>query len=85
VNISSKGTLDIRKDGWKLITKLGSGGFTVPVDVKAKPGEPIGQLYHLTEDIHEDHNLYAEHPEKVRELMDLLKKIQKAPKGQSFK
>jgi hypothetical protein len=42
-------------------------------------------LYHLTEDIHEDHNLYAEHPEKVRELMDLLKKIQKAPKGQSFK
>lgn len=85
VNISSKGTLDIRKDGWKLITKLGSGGFTVPVDVKAKPGEPIGQLYHLTEDIHEDHNLYAERPEKVRELMDLLKKIQKAPKGQTFK
>lgn len=57
----------------------------MPVDVKAKPGEPIGQLYNLNEDIHEDHNLYAEHPEKVRELMDLLKRIQKAPKGQTFK
>lgn len=84
VNISSKGTLDIRKGSWKLITKLGSGGFTVPVDVKPQPGGPVGQLYNLETDIHEDHNLYNEHPEKVKELMDLLKIIQKAPKGKKL-
>ena len=38
VNISSKGFLDIRKGPWKLITQLGSGGFTVPVEIKPKPG-----------------------------------------------
>lgn len=81
VNISSKGTMNIRKGPWKLVTKLGSGGFSVPVDIKPKPGEPIGQLYNLDTDIHEDHNLYNEHPEKVKELMEELKKIQKAPKG----
>jgi len=81
VNISSKGTLNIRKGSWKLITQLGSGGFTVPADVKPKPGEAIGQLYDLSTDIHEDHNLYQEQPEKVKELMEELKRIQKAPKG----
>jgi arylsulfatase A-like enzyme len=80
VNISSKGTYDIRKGPWKLITKLGSGGFTVPVQVQPKPGEAIGQLYNLDTDIHEDHNLYNQYPEKVKELTELLEKIQKAKK-----
>jgi len=82
VNISSKGTFDIRKGPWKLITKLGSGGFTVPSDIKPKPGEPIGQLYNLEEDIHEDHNLYNQYPDKVKELTELLEKIKKAKKRQ---
>ena len=82
VNISSKGTFDIRKGGWKLITKLGSGGFTVPSEVTPKAGEPIGQLYNLENDIHEDHNLYDQYPEKVKELTELLEKIKKAEKGQ---
>lgn len=85
VNISSKGVLDIRKGSWKLITKLGSGGFTVPVEIKPKPGEPIGQLYNLEKDIHEDYNVYADNPDKVKELMDLLETIQKAPKGKKIK
>jgi arylsulfatase A-like enzyme len=80
VNISSKGILDIRKGPWKLITKLGSGGFTVPVEVTPKPGEAIGQLYNLDTDIHEDHNLCNENPLKVKELTDLLETIQKAKK-----
>ena len=75
VNISSKGTFDIRKGPWKLITKLGSGGFTVPVEIQPKAGEPAGQLYNLDNDIHEDHNLYNQFPEKVKELTDLLDKI----------
>lgn len=80
VNISSKGYLDIRKGPWKLITQLGSGGFTVPVDVQPSPGEPIGQLYNLDTDIHEDNNLYNQYPDKVKELNELLKKIQQAKK-----
>jgi arylsulfatase A-like enzyme len=75
VNISSKGTFNIRKGPWKLITKLGSGGFTVPVEIQPKAGEPVGQLYNLDNDIHEDHNLYSQFPEKVKELTDLLDKI----------
>lgn len=85
VNISSKGTYDIRKGPWKLITKLGSGGFTVPSEVTPGPGEPIGQLYNLETDIHEDHNVYSQYPEKVKELADLLEKIKQTPKGKRFK
>jgi arylsulfatase A len=80
VNISSKGGLDIRKGSWKLITQLGSGGFTVPVSIQPKEGGPIGQLYNLETDIHEDNNVYAQYPEKVKELTELLEKIQKATK-----
>ena len=75
VNISSKGTFDIRKGPWKLITKLGSGGFTVPAEIKPQTGDPVGQLYNLDQDIHEDNNLYNQYPEKVKELSDLLEKI----------
>ena len=80
INISSKGFYDIRKGSWKLITKMGSGGFTAPVEIKPKLGEPIGQLYNLASDIHEDINLYNQHPEKVKELTDLLNKIIAAKK-----
>jgi arylsulfatase A-like enzyme len=80
INISSKGFYDIRKGSWKLITKIGSGGFTAPVEIKPKPGEPIGQLYNLATDIHEDNNLYNQNPEKVKELSDLLNKIMAAKK-----
>jgi arylsulfatase A len=85
VNISSKGTYNIRKGPWKLITKLGSGGFTAPVEISPKPGEPIGQLYNLETDIHEDQNLYSQFPEKVKELTDLLEKIKQAPKGKQYR
>ncbi len=78
VHFSSKGFYAIRKGSWKLITSLGSGGMSAPVEIKAKPGEPIGQLFNLDTDIHEDHNLYLEYPEKVKELTDLLEKIKKA-------
>ncbi|MCX6300134.1 MAG: arylsulfatase [Bacteroidetes bacterium] len=80
INISSKGFYDIRKGSWKLITKIGSGGFTAPVEIKPKPGEPIGQLYNLATDIHEDNNLYNQNPQKVKELSDLLNKIMAAKK-----
>jgi arylsulfatase A-like enzyme len=77
VVISSKGLFAIRKGPWKLITGLGSGGFTDPSEVKPKPGEAVGQLYNLDEDIHEDNNLYQKYPDKVKELSALLVSIKK--------
>lgn len=84
VNMSSKGSIDIRKGNWKLINALGSGGFTAPAEIASKPGGPIGQLFNLQTDIHEDRNLYLEQPAKVEELRLLLEQIQKAPKGKRF-
>jgi len=80
VNISSIGFYSIRKGPWKLINKLGSGGFTVPKEITPKAGEPIGQLYNLDSDIHEDNNLYQQYPEKVKELTELLEKIKNLKK-----
>ena len=44
VNISSIGFYSIRKGPWKLITKLGSGGFSAPKEINPKSGDPIDQL-----------------------------------------
>jgi hypothetical protein len=56
---------------------LGSGGFTDPSEVKSKPGEAVGQLYNLDEDIHEENNLYQKYPDKVKELSALFAAIKK--------
>jgi len=63
-----KGNLFMRKGDWKLIPFLGSGGFSKPSKVKPKPGEPSGQLYNLAHDPGETNNVYAAHPEIVKEL-----------------
>ena len=52
--------------------KRGSGGFTKPANVEPKEGEPTGQLYHLERDPGETQNVWAEHPEVVAHLGDLL-------------
>ncbi len=80
VNSSSLGFLSIRKGPWKLITNLGSGGFSAPAKIQPEPGEPIGQLYNLDIDLHEEKNVYKEYPEKVKELTELLEKIKNARK-----
>lgn len=67
--------MTIRMGPWKLITALGSGGFSNPKRVTPGPGDPRGQLYHLAEDIGETHNLYAERPEIVERLMKKLNEI----------
>lgn len=75
VHSSSAGYFAIRKGDWKLIEGLGSGGFTEPREVKPKAGEPVGQLYNLATDQLETTNLYAQNPEKVKELTALLDQI----------
>ena len=74
---SSRGFLTIRQGEWKLIPKLGSGGFTKPTEEKPKEGEPVGQLYNLADDPGETKNLNADKPEIVKRLAALLEQYQK--------
>jgi hypothetical protein len=62
----------IRSGDWKLINGLGSGGFTKPGSIKAKPGEPAVQLYNLHTDPAETTNLATKHPDKVQELLSAM-------------
>lgn len=65
----------IRRGDWKLITGLGSGGFSQPKRVQPGPGDPAGQLYNLADDLGETKNLYSKHPEIVARLTAELKHI----------
>lgn len=77
--IRSGGNLmTIRSGDWKLITGLGSGGFSQPRRVKPKPGDPAGQLYNLGEDLGETTNLYQQKPDVVERLQKELKRIEAA-------
>lgn len=80
---SGGGFMTIRSGDWKLIRGLGSGGFSEPRRIKAKPGQPPGQLYNLKEDPAEQDNLYAERPEIVARLAEILEKIE-AAEGHRF-
>ena len=50
----------------------GSGGWSAPKPGEEQPGWPACQLYDLAEDAGEQRNLIGEHPEKARELQNLL-------------
>lgn len=71
---SFHGMFAIRQGRWKLILGLGSGGFTHPAVRAPEPGEPPGQLYDLAADPREERNLYAEEPEVVTRLFELLER-----------
>lgn len=53
------GRVALRKDNWKLIKQ--------PI-----VGKTIIELYDLSNDIHEDHNLAGQYPQKVKELEKIL-------------
>ncbi|MHC4460256.1 MAG: sulfatase family protein [Planctomycetota bacterium] len=77
VHHSVSGMFAIRQGKWKLILGRGSGGFSKPKNYKPKPGEPKGQLYNLEDDLAETNNLWAQNPEIVQRLTDLLEKYKK--------
>ncbi|MGB7328615.1 MAG: hypothetical protein WBD31_27305 [Rubripirellula sp.] len=60
--------MTIRSGDWKLITELGSGGFTQPKRIKSGPGDPAGQLYNLADDRGERNNVYLQKPDVVARL-----------------
>jgi len=72
VSHSVNGAFAIRQGPWKLISGTdGSGGWVPPADQPSSPDRP-GQLYNLETDPGESKNLYADRPEVVARLRDLL-------------
>ena len=72
---SGSGAMLIRDGDWKLIDRLGSGGFSKPKSIKPGPGGPKGQLYNLAKDPGEETNLWKKHPEIVDRLSKRLQEI----------
>ena len=77
---SSQGAHAIRDGSWKLIDRLGSGGFSKPQQEKPKPGEPNVQLYDLSSDPGETKNLVHVEPQRVAELQRRLAERLAPPK-----
>ena len=75
VHHSIAGKFAIRDGRWKLVLCPGSGGWTHNDADAAKAGLPLVQLYDMKDDPGETHNRHAENPEKVSELLTLLKEF----------
>lgn len=81
IHHSADGMFAIRRGPWKLIEALGSGGFSAPARREPEPGGPTGQLYNLSDDPAEQHNLWQERPQVVAELQAELLRAITAPPG----
>ncbi len=74
IHHSVSGRFAIRQGHWKLALCPGSGGWSPPKDNQAlKNGAPKWQLYDLQNDLGESTNLVDREPDKVREMLALLK------------
>jgi arylsulfatase A-like enzyme len=76
VHHSGAGMFSVRRDQWKLILGLGSGGFSEPKHVESLPDGPQGQLYNMAQDWRESGNLWLDRPDVVEQLEALLDSIQ---------
>ncbi len=74
VHHSGSGLFAIRQGTWKLITGLGSGGFTPPQRAEPRPDGPAGQLYDLATDPAEASNLWLKETKTVERLTALLER-----------
>jgi arylsulfatase A-like enzyme len=81
VMASGNGTMTIRLGRWKLITALGSGGFSQPRRIEPVPDGPTGQLYDLQRDPAEQTNLFLEQPATVEWLRRQLERITSSPRS----
>ncbi len=79
IHHSVRGEFAFRKGDWKAIFCAGSGGWSYPninIEKSVYDTLPTVQLYNIKNDVAEEYNLQAEHPEIIKEFkMDLLKII----------
>ncbi len=75
IHHSINGSFAIRQGAWKLELCASSGGWSAPTPgSKEAVGLPETQLYDLSKDIGETHNVVAENPEVARRLTALLER-----------
>ena len=75
VHHSYDGMFSIRKDQWKYVDGLGSGGFSEPARyLPYYPSDPASQLFNIADDTRETLNLSKVHADKVNELKELLER-----------
>lgn len=77
IYLSSSGKLAIKKDNWKYIEGIGSGGFSHPAKLAPVKNGPTDQLYNMREDVMENNNLFLQQPEVVKNLKALLEAVVK--------
>ncbi len=79
VHNTNKGAYAVRHDNWLLVATKTGGVTRVPEWFDAENGyvrhDHAGELYDLSADLAQKHNLYAQRPEKVAELTALLEQI----------
>src|SRR5690242_2354819 len=77
--IEHAGSLSILQDGWKFIAP--SKGPKMNKNTNTELGnDPKPQLYNLTDDPGEQHNLADEEPERVKKLAGLLNQVRAEPR-----
>ena len=73
VHHSINGSFAIRRNNWKMIFCPGSGGWSSPKpNSEEAKNLPKFQLYDLSKDPSEEHNLYEQHPNVAKELKQLM-------------
>ena len=68
IHHSSEGHFSIRNGDWKMIEKLGSGGFSLPKTIDPMPGVTQERLYNMREDLFEQTNLADDYPKIIAEM-----------------
>jgi arylsulfatase A len=83
VHHSVNGMFSIREGDWKLCLGKGHGHWPyAPLNVEAgekppKESDPDGQLFNIKDDPYEKKNVYRKHPDVVKRLTKLMKKLQR--------
>jgi len=75
IHHSSEGHFSIRNGNWKMIEKLGSGGFSLPRRVEPTPGVMQERLYNMKNDLSEKIDLASKYPKIISEMKNKLDSI----------
>ncbi len=75
IHHSSEGHFSIRNGNWKMIEKLGSGGFSLPRRVEPTPGVMQERLYNMNNDLSEKIDLASKYPKIISKMKNKLDSI----------